>query len=91
MNFIVFLLFHVWYYILLKVLWILTVIFSVSVIGLSFETAYAQSYNGYLVLDPPPLTANEGDEIIFSGILLYDDGTPIIGETINIKDNLSLK
>jgi hypothetical protein len=68
----------------------LSVIFIISVIGLSFETAHAQTYtNEYLFLDPPPLNVSNGELVVFSGILQYNDGTPIVGETINIKDNLS--
>ena len=50
----------------------------------------AQSNNEQLILDSPPLNSSIGELVVFSGILQYDDGTPIIGETINIKDNLSL-
>ena len=59
-------------------------------IGVMVPSVFAQYYDAYdLVLDPFPMTANEGDLIMFSGILLSPDGTyGISNEVVSIKNDI---
>ena len=64
--------------ILLNPVFIIAIV-AVAMIGIMVPNVFAQYYDAYdLVLDPFPITANEGDLIMFSGILLSPDGTYLI-------------
>ena len=58
-------------------------------IGVMAPSAFAQSNDLILILDPFPMTANEGDSIMFSGILLTADGQYVISDApILIKSDV---
>ena len=73
--------------ILLKPVFIIAIV-VVVMIGMMVPNIFAQYYDAY-VLDPFPITANEGDLIMFSGILLSPDGTyGISNEVVSIKNDI---
>ncbi|MBT5171426.1 MAG: hypothetical protein HOL90_04020, partial [Candidatus Nitrosopelagicus sp.] len=57
-------------------------IVAVAMIGVMVPSVFAQSTDLNLILDPFPITANEGDLIMFSGILLTADGQYVISDAL---------
>ena len=50
--------------------------------------AHAQQYEGFIALGQIPSKIGTGDTITFSGQLLADDGSPVYGATVYIKDDV---
>ncbi|MBT7474091.1 MAG: hypothetical protein HN619_05480, partial [Nitrosopumilus sp.] len=64
-------------------------IVAVAMIGVMVPSIFAQSNDLILILDPFPMTANEGDSIMFSGLLLTADGQYVISDApILIKSDV---
>ena len=74
--------------ILLKSVFIIAIV-AVAMIGVMVPSVFAQSNDLILILDPFPMTSNEGDSIMFSGVLLTADGQYVISDApILIKSDV---
>ena len=70
---------------------LLASILIASLVGLSnFDSAFAQTYNGVLTLDPIPSKVALGDVVVFSGKFSTTSGQAIPNETIYIKAVVAL-
>lgn len=52
-------------------------------------SAHAQSYSGYITLEPIPAKVRTGETVTFSGQLITGQDSPVPGATVYIKDDVA--
>ena len=65
-------------------------ILALALVPLAAGSAHAQSYSGYITLEPIHSRVGAGETVAFSGQLITGQGSPVSGATVYIKDDVDL-